>query len=29
MGQFNSKWAEGIYVGSGSYSGANFPDNSE
>lgn len=28
-GQFNSKWAEGIYIGSGSYSGANFPDNCE
>jgi parallel beta-helix repeat protein len=28
-GQFNSKWAEGIYVGSGSYSGMNFPDNCE
>jgi parallel beta-helix repeat protein len=28
-GQFNSKWAEGIYVGSGSYSGTNFPDNCE
>jgi len=28
-GQFNSKWAEGIYVGSGSYSGRNFPDNCE
>ena len=28
-GQFNSKWAEGVYVGSGSYSGTNFPDNCE
>ena len=28
-GRFNSKWAEGIYVGSGSYSGTNFPDNCE
>lgn len=28
-GRFNSKWAEGIYVGSGSYSGKNFPDNCE
>ena len=28
-GQFNSKWAEGVYVGSGSYSGNNFPDNCE
>jgi len=28
-GQFNSKWAEGVYVGSGSYSGSNFPDNCE
>jgi len=28
-GKFNSKWAEGIYVGSGSYSGMNFPDNCE
>lgn len=28
-GQYNSKWAEGIYVGSGSYSGTNFPDNCE
>ena len=28
-GQFNSKWAEGIYVGSGSYTGTNFPDNCE
>ena len=25
----DSKWAEGIYVGSGSYSGSNFPDNCE
>ncbi len=28
-GLFNSKWAEGVYVGSGSYSGNNFPDNCE
>jgi len=29
-GLFNSKWAEGIYVGSGSYyHGNNFPDNCE
>jgi len=28
-GQFNSKWGEGIYVGSGSYYGSNFPDNCE
>ena len=28
-GLFNSKWAEGIYIGSGSYSGSNFPDNCE
>jgi len=28
-GHFNSKWAEGIYVGSGSYGGRNFPDNCE
>lgn len=28
-GKFNSKWAEGVYVGSGSYSGVNFPDNCE
>ena len=28
-GQFNSKWGEGIYVGSGSYWGKNFPDNCE
>ena len=28
-GLYNSKWAEGIYVGSGSYSGNNFPDNCE
>jgi parallel beta-helix repeat protein len=28
-GKFNSKWAEGIYVGSGSYSGSGFPDNCE
>jgi parallel beta-helix repeat protein len=28
-GQFNSKWAEGVYVGSGSYSGSGFPDNCE
>lgn len=28
-GQFNSKWGEGIYVGSGSYWGNNFPDNCE
>jgi len=28
-GQFNSKWGEGIYIGSGSYSGTNFPDNCE
>lgn len=28
-GRFNSKWGEGIYVGSGSYSGINFPDNCE
>jgi len=27
--KFNSKWAEGVYVGSGSYSGVNFPDNCE
>lgn len=28
-GLFNSKWAEGVYVGSGSYSASNFPDNCE
>ncbi len=28
-GLFNSKWAEGIYVGSGSYGRNNFPDNCE
>lgn len=28
-GKYNSKWAEGVYVGSGSYSGTNFPDNCE
>ena len=28
-GLFNSKWAEGIYIGSGSYGGSNFPDNCE
>lgn len=28
-GLFNSKWAEGIYIGSGSYGGTNFPDNCE
>lgn len=28
-GLFNSKWAEGVYVGSGSYGGSNFPDNCE
>jgi nitrous oxidase accessory protein NosD len=28
-GLFNSKWAEGVYVGSGSYSAGNFPDNCE
>jgi len=28
-GKYNPKWAEGIYVGSGSYSGSNFPDNCE
>lgn len=28
-GLFNSKWAEGIYVGSGSYGKSNFPDNCE
>jgi parallel beta-helix repeat protein len=28
-GNFNSKWGEGIYVGSGSYRGSNFPDNCE
>lgn len=28
-GKVNSKWAEGIYVGSGSYSGSGFPDNCE
>jgi len=28
-GKFNSKWAEGVYVGSGSYGGSNFPDNCE
>ena len=29
-GHYNSKWAEGIYVGSGSYGGNNtFPDNCE
>ena len=28
-GKFNSKWAEGIYVGSGSYGRSNFPDNCE
>ncbi len=29
-GLFNSKWAEGVYVGSGSYGGGNrFPDNCE
>ena len=28
-GLLNSKWAEGIYVGSGSYGGNSFPDNCE
>ncbi|MDO8951695.1 MAG: right-handed parallel beta-helix repeat-containing protein [Draconibacterium sp.] len=28
-GLFNSKWAEGVYVGSGSYGRSNFPDNCE
>lgn len=28
-GKFNSKWAEGVYVGSGSYGRSNFPDNCE
>jgi len=28
-GQFNSKWGEGIYIGSGSYGGSSFPDNCE
>jgi parallel beta-helix repeat protein len=28
-GRFRSKWAEGIYIGSGSYSRNNFPDNCE
>jgi parallel beta-helix repeat protein len=28
-GKFNSKWAEGVYVGSGSYGRNNFPDNCE
>jgi hypothetical protein len=28
-GLFNSKWAEGIYIGSGSYGRSNFPDNCE
>lgn len=28
-GLFNPKWAEGIYVGSGSYGRSNFPDNCE
>jgi parallel beta-helix repeat protein len=28
-GLYNSKWAEGVYVGSGSYSPTNFPDNCE
>ena len=28
-GHFNSKWAEGVYVGSGSYGPGNFPDNCE
>ena len=28
-GRFKSKYGEGIYVGSGSYSGTNFPDNCE
>jgi parallel beta-helix repeat protein len=28
-GKFNSKWAEGVYVGSGSYRRVNFPDNCE
>jgi parallel beta-helix repeat protein len=28
-GQFHPKWGEGIYVGSGSYWGNNFPDNCE
>ena len=28
-GLFNSKWAEGVYVGSGSYSPTGFPDNCE
>lgn len=28
-GKFNPKWAEGVYVGSGSYSGNTFPDNCE
>ena len=28
-GKFNPKWGEGIYIGSGSYSGNSFPDNCE
>ena len=28
-GRYRSKWAEGIYVGSGSYHGNTFPDNCE
>lgn len=28
-GLFNSKWAEGIYIGSGTYGRTNFPDNCE
>jgi parallel beta-helix repeat protein len=28
-GKYNSKWAEGVYVGSGSYGRSNFPDNCE
>ena len=28
-GKFRSKWAEGVYVGSGSYGASNFPDNCE
>jgi hypothetical protein len=28
-GKYNPKWGEGIYIGSGSYTGNNFPDNCE
>ena len=28
-GKYNPKWGEGIYIGSGSYSATNFPDNCE